>query len=88
MSSRIAGSSWPFGVEHDDDVGTIAERLDVAGLLVGAVARVVWMRDHDQVQRQRERRGPIQAAVVDEGDSVDDTRWNPHEGCSSVLAAL
>ena len=75
-------------MKHHDDISAVAERLDVAGLLVGAVAGVVGMRDHHEIERRGERGGPIAAAVVDQDDGVDNAGGMPASVVSNVLAAL
>ena len=59
------------GVEHHDDVGVALERLEVARLLVAAVADVVRVPDDVQRQLARELDGVVGRGVVDEDDLVD-----------------
>jgi len=75
-------------VQHDDDIRAVAQCLDVAGLLVGAVARVVGMRYDNEVERRRERRGAVVAPVIDQDDRVDDARWDSRQGCLERLGRV
>nr|WP_230316224.1 hypothetical protein [Conexibacter sp. W3-3-2] len=62
------------GVEHHHDVGAAVERVEVAGLLVAAVAGVVGVPDDAQAQTRRDVDGVVGAVVVDQQDLVDPVR--------------
>ena len=59
-------------MEHDDDVAPQRERLAIAGLLVGAVAKVLAMAKGLDPQLPRQGDGAVGAGVVDQDHVVDD----------------
>ena len=59
-------------MEHDDDVGPVLERFEVASLLITTVAAVMPMRDDLQPQPPGNLDRVILAHIVDEDDVVDD----------------
>ena len=65
------------GVQHHDHVGVALQRLEVARLLVAAVADVVGMPDEVQRQLARELDRVVGRGVVDEDDLVDPAARDP-----------
>jgi hypothetical protein len=68
-------------MDHHDDVAPARERLAVAGFLVRAVAAILGVDEDGESHFARERDGSIRAAVVDQDDLVDATRWHVGECC-------
>ena len=59
-------------MEHDDDVGAVFQRLDIAGFLVAAVAPVLNVDDHLEAELARDVDGFVTTDVVDEDHPIDD----------------
>ena len=68
------------GVQHHDHVRVALERLQVARLLVAAVADVVRVPDDVQRQLARQLDGVVGGGVVDEDDLVDPAARDARDG--------
>ena len=53
-------------MNHHDDVGIGFQRMPITGLLVSAVAQVVFMRDDGQSEFPGDFHGLVGAAIIDE----------------------
>ena len=67
-------------VDHHHEVSAFFESRGVAGLLVPAVARVVFMLNDRQAKIARDGDGVVGAAVVNKNDFVDGAVRNIREG--------
>ncbi|MFO1415223.1 MAG: hypothetical protein U1F10_15230 [Burkholderiales bacterium] len=64
------------GVHHHDDIRAGAQRLAVAGLLVGAVARVDRVADRVEAEALGDGEGGVVARIVDQHHVVDHVAGN------------
>src|ERR1700678_2393603 len=76
----------PVGVQHDDDVCTDAQSLEVASLLVAAVANVVREGDYADRQLRGDFQGGVDAVVVDEQHLGHDISWDGPPGASQCAS--
>jgi hypothetical protein len=64
-----------IGMDHDHDVGAIAQGVDVTRLLIGPVAPVRGMDDHVEPLLECDGRGLVRAGVIDHDRLVDGCGW-------------
>ena len=78
-----------IGMQHDDNVGSQPERLQITGFLVSAVAAILDVDDHGQAKRARHIDGLVLAHIVDEDDTGNEVfgnvRIRPLQCFSSVV---
>ena len=68
------------GVDHDHDVGTTAQRFEVARLLVAAIAAVLDVHDDFEPEAFGDVDRVVVADVVDQDDFIDDVHRQPAVG--------
>ena len=76
------------GMDHDHDVRAELQGLGVAGLLVAAVAPVLFVDEDAEAELPGQLDGPVPAGVVDEDDLVHPLARDVVEGALQRLLGV